>query len=117
MSRITEGHLVHLYQNAKGGRDAALLDLAQDHALWHLHRIGLFERRLTFKGGTALRKFRAEDIGYFTKPVRLDDWLSIVHARCAFLADLTTDERRWATANARYLNEVTAKLAPDEPRP
>lgn len=66
MSRITEGHLVRHYQGAKGGRDAALLDMAQDHALWHLHRLGLFDRGLTFKGGTALRKFRAGNSGRFS---------------------------------------------------
>jgi predicted nucleotidyltransferase component of viral defense system len=292
MSRITEGHLVRHYQGAKGGRDAALLDIAQDHALWHLHRIGLFERGLTFKGGTALRKFRAgnsgrfstdldfaapdeevalavldaldgadiggftfalanlgddgrradltvgtpfgaprlgarvelarhalalgpellapvvlpiharydfelpslpvvrteeaiaeklaryrrvplardlydlywyasagafdealvrrlwvlkvyrdilvdgrgekpidpddvlaawnatefrpEDIGYLTRPVQLEAWLSTVRTRYAFLADLTADERRWAAGNARYLSEVTTELAPRE---
>jgi len=42
MSRITEGHLVRHYQGAKGGRDAALLDIAQDHALFLLHQAGLF---------------------------------------------------------------------------
>jgi predicted nucleotidyltransferase component of viral defense system len=293
MSRITEGHLVRHYQGAKGGRDAALLDIAQDHALWHLHQLGLFERGLTFKGGTALRKFRAgnsgrfstdldfaapdeavalavlealdgakiddftfalanlgddgrradltigtpfgsprlgakvelarhalalgpellapaplpiharydvelpvlpvvrteeaiaeklaryrrvplardlydlywyasagafdealvrrlwvlkvyrdivvdgrggkpidpgdvlgawtaaefrpEDIGYLTRPVRLDEWLSTVRARYAFLADLNADERRWAQGNARHLSEVTVELAPTEP--
>jgi hypothetical protein len=66
MSRITEGHLVRHYQGAKGGRDAALLDIAQDHALFHLHELGLFDRGLTFKGGTALRKFRAGNSGRFS---------------------------------------------------
>lgn len=290
MTRITEGYLVRHYQGAKGGRDAALLDIAQDHALVHLHRLGLFESGLTFKGGTALRKFRAgnsgrfstdldfaapdeslalavldaidgadidgftfalanlgddgrradltigtpfgsprlgakvelarhalalepellapvplpihvrydfdlpvlpvvrteeaiaeklaryrrvplardlydlhwyasagafdealvrrlwvlkvyrdivvdgrgtkpidsddvlhawnaaefrsEDIGYLTRPVRLEEWLTTVRTRYAFLADLTADERRWAEGNARHLSEVTSELAP-----
>lgn len=281
------------YQGAKGQRDAALLDISQDHALWHLHQLGLFDEGLTFKGGTALRKFRAgnsgrfstdldfsapdetvalsvldaldgvnidgftfalanlgddgrradlaistpfgsprlgakielarhglameperlapvslpihlrydfvlpklpiirteeaiaeklaryrrvalardlydlhwyanggafdealvrrlwvlktyrdivvdgrgtkpidpadvifswrsaefrpEDIGYLTKPVRVDEWLATVSARYAFLSEFTTDERRWAEGNARYLDEVAAELAPPAP--
>lgn len=66
MSRVTEGHLVRHYQGAKGGRDAALLDIAQDHALHLLHQAGLFDQGLVFKGGTALRKFRAGNAGRFS---------------------------------------------------
>jgi len=50
----------------KGGRDAALPDIAQDHALHLLHNTGLFDRGLIFKGGTALRKFRAGNAGRFS---------------------------------------------------
>jgi predicted nucleotidyltransferase component of viral defense system len=64
--RLTEGHLVRHYQGVKGGRDAALLDIAQDFALHHLHELGLFGRGLVFKGGTALRKFRAGSAGRFS---------------------------------------------------
>lgn len=64
--RLTEGHLVRHYQGVKGGRDAALLDIAQDFALHNLHELGLFERNLVFKGGTALRKFRAGSGGRFS---------------------------------------------------
>ena len=66
MTRITEGHLARHYQGVKGGRDAALLDIAQDHALHLLHEAGLFRRGLVFKGGTALRKFRAGNAGRFS---------------------------------------------------
>lgn len=66
MSRITEGHLVRHYQGVAGGRDAALLDIAQDHALHLLHEAGLFDHGLIFKGGTALRKFRAGNAGRFS---------------------------------------------------
>ena len=66
MSRVTEGYLVRHYQGAKGGRDAALLDIAQDHALHLLHEAGLFDHGLVFKGGTALRKFRAGNAGRFS---------------------------------------------------
>jgi uncharacterized protein len=66
VTRITEGHLARHYQGVKGGRDAALLDIAQDHALHLLHDAGLFHRGLVFKGGTALRKFRAGNAGRFS---------------------------------------------------
>ena len=66
MSRVTEGHLVRHYQGVKGGRDAALLDIAQDHALHLLHQAGLFDQGLVFKGGTALRKFRSGNAGRFS---------------------------------------------------
>lgn len=66
MTRITEGYLVRHYQGVRGGRDAALLDIAQDHALHLLHEAGLFDQGLVFKGGTALRKFRAGNAGRFS---------------------------------------------------
>jgi uncharacterized protein len=66
MTRVTEGHLARHYQGMKGGRDAALLDIGQDHALHLLHNAGLFDRGLIFKGGTALRKFRAGNAGRFS---------------------------------------------------
>lgn len=66
MTRVTEGHLARHYQGVKGGRDAAILDIAQDHALYLLHRAGLFNEGLVFKGGTALRKFRAGNAGRFS---------------------------------------------------
>lgn len=64
--RLTEGYLTRHYQGAKGGRDAALLDIAQDFALYYLHERGLFGQGLVFKGGTALRKFRAGSAGRFS---------------------------------------------------
>jgi uncharacterized protein len=63
---ITEGYLVRHYQGAAGARDAALLDVAQDHLLSHVHAEGLFARGLVFKGVTALRKFRAGNLGRFS---------------------------------------------------
>lgn len=64
--RITEGHLARHYQGRRGGRGPALLDIAQDHAIAHLHTVGLFEAGLVFKGGTSLRKFRAGSAGRFS---------------------------------------------------
>ena len=45
---ITEGYLVRHYQGAAGARDAALLDVAQDHLLMYLHSAGLFDRGLVW---------------------------------------------------------------------
>lgn len=66
MTRITEGYLARHYQGVRGGRDAAILDMAQDHALYLLHQAGVFDAGLVFKGGTALRKFRAGSAGRFS---------------------------------------------------
>jgi len=66
MTRITEGYLARHYQGVRGGRDAAILDIAQDHALYLLHQAGAFDACLVFKGGTALRKFRAGSAGRFS---------------------------------------------------
>jgi predicted nucleotidyltransferase component of viral defense system len=47
--------------------DAALLDVAQDHLLWLLSELGLFEGTdLIFKGGTSLRKCRLGGAGRFS---------------------------------------------------
>ncbi|MDR1442670.1 MAG: nucleotidyl transferase AbiEii/AbiGii toxin family protein [Bifidobacteriaceae bacterium] len=66
MSGVTEGFLTRHYQGAHNARNAAILDIAQDHALYHLAQAGLFERGLIFKGGTALRKYRAGTAGRFS---------------------------------------------------
>lgn len=66
MTRITEGHLARHYQGVKGGRDAALLDIAQDHALNVLHDNGVVRPWVGVQGGTALRKFRAGNAGRFS---------------------------------------------------
>jgi predicted nucleotidyltransferase component of viral defense system len=47
--------------------DAALLDVAQDHLLWLLSELGLFEETdLILKGGTSLRKCRLGNAGRFS---------------------------------------------------
>lgn len=63
---ITEGYLARHYQGRHGGRAPALLDVAQDYALHLLHDEGVFDLGLTFKGGTALRKYRAGNLGRFS---------------------------------------------------
>lgn len=63
---ITPGYLARHYQGRHGGRDPALLDVAQDYALKILTDEGVFDIGLTFKGGTALRKYRAGNLGRFS---------------------------------------------------
>lgn len=63
---ITEGHLVRHYQGRKGGRGPAIIDIAQDHLLFHLAQSGIFELGIALKGGTAVRKFRAGNAGRFS---------------------------------------------------
>lgn len=48
-----------------GGRDAAVIDIAQDLLLRNLHRRGALDA-VVFKGGTALRKLYAGNQGRFS---------------------------------------------------
>jgi hypothetical protein len=57
---ITQGYLSRHFQGRSGMRDPALLDVAQDYALKHLHDQGAFELGIVLKGGTSLRKLRAQ---------------------------------------------------------
>lgn len=63
---ITQGYLARHFQGRSGMADAALLDVAQDYALKHLHDQGVFDIGVVLKGGTALRKFRAGNAGRFS---------------------------------------------------
>ncbi len=63
---ITEGYLARHYKGRPGGRDFALLDVAQDYALKFIADKGLFDLGLTLKGGTALRKYRMGGQGRFS---------------------------------------------------
>lgn len=64
---ITIGHLARHTPLGAGaqGRDAAIVDVAQDLLLRHLHYAGVLES-LAFKGGTALRKLYAGNAGRFS---------------------------------------------------
>ncbi|QAY62865.1 hypothetical protein ET495_05960 [Xylanimonas allomyrinae] len=63
---ITVGHIVrHAGQSGSAGREAAIMDVAQDLLLRHLHDLGLLDE-LAFKGGTSLRKFYAGQAGRFS---------------------------------------------------
>ena len=63
---ITEGYLARHYQGRSGGRDVALLDVAQDYAIKVLSDAGVFDLGLTLKGGTALRKYKVGQGGRFS---------------------------------------------------
>jgi predicted nucleotidyltransferase component of viral defense system len=65
MSRITSGWLARHTPQGPGGRQAALIDIAQDLLLARLYQRGVFDH-LVFKGGTALRKLYAGNAGRFS---------------------------------------------------
>jgi predicted nucleotidyltransferase component of viral defense system len=64
---ITSGHIARHTPQGEGaqGRDAAIVDIAQDLLLRHLHYAGILDN-LAFKGGTALRKLYAGTAGRFS---------------------------------------------------
>jgi predicted nucleotidyltransferase component of viral defense system len=58
--------------NRKDAYDAALLDVAQDHALYMIQVAGIFDRpNVVFKGGTSLRKCRLGNNGRFSTDLDL----------------------------------------------
>ena len=65
MIQITPGWLARHTPQGPGGRQAALIDIAQDLLLTRLHQRGVFDY-LVFKGGTALRKLYAGNAGRFS---------------------------------------------------
>jgi predicted nucleotidyltransferase component of viral defense system len=86
--RITTAHVLrHTPTGARAqGREAALVDIAQDLLLRDLHATGLMDD-LAFKGGTALRKLYAGNAGRFSLDLdfavtrigeRADDILGLV---------------------------------------
>ena len=64
--RLTIGHILrHAPATSHQGRDAALIDIAQDLLLRHMHDTGVLSL-VAFKGGTALRKLYAGARGRFS---------------------------------------------------
>ncbi len=64
--RLTQGHVLrHAPAQSPQGRDAAVIDIAQDLLLRHLSERGVL-RLVAFKGGTALRKAYAGAAGRFS---------------------------------------------------
>ncbi len=67
--RLTAGYVArHVPPQSGLGRDVAILDIAQDFLLAHLHERGVFGL-VTFKGGTALRKLFAGAQGRFSTDI------------------------------------------------
>jgi len=62
---ITRARLLRHAPTSRQGAEAAVVDIAQDLLLRHLHEIGLLDE-LAFKGGTALRKLYAGSQGRFS---------------------------------------------------
>jgi len=63
---LTLGHVLrHAPSKGGGGLEAAVIDIAQDLLLRHLHEAGVMDA-LAFKGGTALRKLHAGAAGRFS---------------------------------------------------
>jgi predicted nucleotidyltransferase component of viral defense system len=64
--RLTQGHVLrHAPAQSPQGRDAAVIDIAQDLLLRHLFERGVLSL-VAFKGGTALRKVYAGAAGRFS---------------------------------------------------
>ena len=70
MNRITPGWPARHTPQGPGGRQAALIDIAQDLLLARLHQRGVFDH-LVFKGGTALRKLYTGNAGRFSTDLGL----------------------------------------------
>lgn len=66
MTRLTPGLIARHAPRGPGGREAAIIDIAQDILLSRLAAEGLFDDLLVFKGGTALRKMYAGVAGRFS---------------------------------------------------
>jgi len=65
-THLTVGHVKrHVPPGSGLGETVAVMDIAQDFLLAHLHARGVFEL-VTFKGGTALRKMFAGTAGRFS---------------------------------------------------
>ncbi|MEX2279623.1 MAG: nucleotidyl transferase AbiEii/AbiGii toxin family protein, partial [Acidimicrobiia bacterium] len=65
-ANLTLGHIKrHVPPSSGLDEGIAVLDIAQDFLLAHLHQVGLFEL-VSFKGGTALRKLFAGSAGRFS---------------------------------------------------
>ncbi len=67
---LTPGYIArHVPPGSRVGREIAVLDIAQDFLLAHLHTQGVFDNLVVFKGGTALRKLFAGAAGRFSTDI------------------------------------------------
>lgn len=123
--RLTEGHVLrHAPAQSAQGRDAAVIDIAQDLLLRHLHDEGVLTL-VAFKGGTALRKVYAGAAGRFSTDLdfsvaALDDDPSSVIALLIGAIDGTTlgpFTYRVDTRRDRYTIVFHSELGPDPAGP
>jgi len=83
------------------GTDIAVLDIAQDFLLAHLHERGVFADLVVFKGGTAIRKLFAGGRGRFSTDIDLSG------------TEPNADRRALAEKVARLSRLSTARDASD----
>lgn len=104
MPRLTSGLVARHAPGGKGGREAAIIDIAQDLLLAHLAREGMFDDLLVFKGGTALRKMYAGASGRFSTD--LDFALARANADRETVTELLVDTiDRFSTDDFSYTTE------------
>lgn len=112
MTRITEGHLARHYQGLKGGRDAALLDIAQGHALHVLHNsgllVGVWCSRAALRYESSERAMQAASRPTSTSPHPMIRWRS---PRCTLsMAWTSMVSPLQSTISVTAVGEVTSSL-------
>ncbi|MDZ4259237.1 MAG: nucleotidyl transferase AbiEii/AbiGii toxin family protein [Gemmatimonadales bacterium] len=113
--RLRPGHVArHLPTGATATQEIALLDIAQDFLLAHLHEGDVFSMAV-FKGGTALRKLWAGGAGRFSTDIDLAAELQFAEDRAgvaAMIADLcscTLGPFRFSSTASRGRHVVTVE--------
>lgn len=123
--RLTEGHVLrHAPAQSAQGRDAALIDIAQDLLLRHLHDEGVLTL-VAFKGGTALRKVYAGAAGRFSTDLDFsvagldDDPRSVTELLVGAIDGTTLGPFTYGIENRRdrYIIVYRSRLGPDPAGP
>lgn len=89
MPGLTPGLIARHAPGGQGGKEAAIIDIAQDLLLAHVAGEGMFDDLLVFKGGTALRKMFAGSAGRFSTD--LDFALAPIDADRGTVTELLVD--------------------------
>lgn len=109
---LTLGHILRHAPAGNQGREAALVDIAQDLLLRHFHDVGLLDS-LVFKGGTALRKLYAGTAGRFSLDLDFsvrtlsDDQEVVTELLVAEVEGLTLGPFRYGTTERRDKYSLT----------
>ena len=109
---ITRARLLRHAPASRQGTEAAVVDIAQDLLLRHLHEIGLLGE-MAFKGGTALRKLYAGAQGRFSLDLDFSvrdldgDPATILDLLIDAVTDLQLGPFRYGTANRRGKTHLT----------